>query len=115
MRELPSLAGLDANFSIEREFFDAVLCENGRCFFHFMLHDFVLFNFAVEGITGFSVVPLRLASYAGFLTAFSAFVYALFLLVKTLTIGDSVKGFPTLILTILILMNKKMMKNGKRN
>jgi glycosyltransferase involved in cell wall biosynthesis len=71
-----------------------------------------LFNFAVEGITGFSVVPLRLASYAGFLTAFSAFVYALFLLVKTLTIGDSVKGFPTLILTILILGGLQLMAMG---
>lgn len=71
-----------------------------------------LLNFAVEGITGFSVVPLRLASYAGFLTAFSAFVYALFLLVKTLTIGDSVKGFPTLILTILILGGLQLMAMG---
>jgi len=71
-----------------------------------------LLNFAIEGITGFSVVPLRLASYAGFLTAFSAFVYALFLLVKTLTIGDSVKGFPTLILTILILGGLQLMAMG---
>ncbi len=71
-----------------------------------------LLNFAVEGITGFSVVPLRLASYAGFLTAFAAFVYALFLLVKTLTIGDSVKGFPTLILTILILGGLQLMAMG---
>ena len=71
-----------------------------------------LLNFAIEGITGFSVVPLRLASYAGFLTAFSAFIYALFLLVKTLTIGDSVKGFPTLILTILILGGLQLMAMG---
>jgi glycosyltransferase involved in cell wall biosynthesis len=71
-----------------------------------------LLNFAVEGITGFSVVPLRLASYAGFLTAFSAFVYALFLLVKTLTFGDTVKGFPTLILTILILGGLQLMAMG---
>ena len=73
---------------------------------------FKLLNFAIEGITGFSVVPLRLASYAGFLTAFSAFVYALFLLVKTLTMGDSVKGFPTLILTILILGGLQLMAMG---
>ena len=71
-----------------------------------------LLNFAIEGITGFSVIQLRLASYAGFLTAFSAFVYALFLLVKTLTIGDSVKGFPTLILTILILGGLQLMAMG---
>ena len=73
---------------------------------------FKLLNFAVEGITGFSVVPLRLASYAGFLTAFSAFIYALFLLAKTLMVGDSVKGFPTLILTILILGGLQLMAMG---
>ena len=73
---------------------------------------FKLLNFAIEGITGFSVVPLRLASYAGFLTALSAFVYALFLLVKTLVIGDSVRGFPTLILTILILGGLQLMAMG---
>ena len=71
-----------------------------------------LLNFAIEGITGFSVVPLRLASYAGFLTAFGAFIYALVLLVKTLTIGDSVRGFPTLILTILILGGLQLMAMG---
>lgn len=73
---------------------------------------FKLFHFAIEGITGFSVVPLRLASYAGFLTAFAAFIYALVLLVKTLTIGDSVRGFPTLILTILILGGLQLMAMG---
>lgn len=71
-----------------------------------------LLNFAVEGITGFSVIPLRLASYAGFLTAFVAFIYALVMLVKTLTLGDSVKGFPTLILAILILGGLQLMAMG---
>ena len=71
-----------------------------------------LLNFAIEGITGFSVVPLRLASYAGFLTALGAFIYALVLLVKTLTVGESVKGFPTLILTILILGGLQLMAMG---
>ena len=67
---------------------------------------------AIYGISMGSYWSLRLASYAGFLTAFSAFVYALFLLIKTLTIGDSVKGFPTLILTILILGGLQLMAMG---
>lgn len=73
---------------------------------------FKLFNFAIEGITGFSVVPLRLASYAGFLSAAGAFIYALVFLVKTLTVGDSVKGFPTLIVTILLLGGLQLMAMG---
>ena len=71
-----------------------------------------LFNFAIEGITGFSVVPLRLASYAGFLTAFGAFIYALMFMVKTLTVGESVKGFPTLIVTILLMGGLQLMAMG---
>ena len=71
-----------------------------------------LLNFAIEGITGFSVVPLRLASYAGFLSAAGAFIYALVFLVKTVTLGDSVKGFPTLIVTILLLGGLQLMAMG---
>ena len=73
---------------------------------------FKLFNFAIEGITGFSVVPLRLASYAGFITAVAAFIYALVFFVKTMTVGDSVKGFPTLIVTILLLGGLQLMAMG---
>ena len=73
---------------------------------------FKLLNFAIEGITGFSVVPLRLASYVGFLTAVGAFIYALVFLVKTLMIGDSVRGFPTLIVTILLLGGLQLMAMG---
>ena len=73
---------------------------------------FKLFNFAIEGITGFSVVPLRLASYAGFLTAVAAFIYALVFLVKTMVVGDSVKGFPTLIVAILLLGGLQLMAMG---
>ena len=71
-----------------------------------------LFSFAIEGITGFSVVPLRLASYAGFLTAFGSFIYALMFMVKTLTVGESVKGFPTLIVTILLMGGLQLMAMG---
>jgi len=42
-----------------------------------------LTNLAIEGITSFSVAPLRLASLAGILVSFIAFLYALFILVKT--------------------------------
>ncbi len=73
---------------------------------------FKLFNFAIEGITGFSVVPLRMASYVGFFSAAGAFVYALGFLVKTLVVGDSVRGFPTLIVTILLLGGLQLMAMG---
>ena len=71
-----------------------------------------LFTLAIEGVTGFSVVPLKLASYAGFFCAAGAFLYALVFVVKTLVVGDSVRGFPTLIVTVLMLGGLQLMAMG---
>lgn len=62
-----------------------------------------LWRFAIEGITGFSVAPLRLATYAGFCCATAAFLFAIKFVIATLMYGDPVPGFPTLIVTILML------------
>ena len=53
-----------------------------------------LWNLAIEGVTGFSVAPLKVATYAGLATALSAFLYAAFIFVKTLVLGDPVEGIP---------------------
>lgn len=71
-----------------------------------------LLTLALEGVTGFSVMPLKLASYAGFLCAAGAFVYALVFAAKTLLIGDAVRGFPTLIITVLMLGGLQLMAMG---
>jgi len=71
-----------------------------------------LWNFALEGITGFSVVPLKLATYAGLLSAITAFGYAMVFVVKTLVFGEPVAGFPTLIVTILLLGGLQLMSIG---
>lgn len=62
-----------------------------------------LWNFALEGITAFSIAPLKVASYVGCACAVGAFGYALYFLIKTLAVGDPVQGFPTLIVTVLFL------------
>lgn len=71
-----------------------------------------LWNFAIEGITGFSVAPLKVATYVGFLTALGAFAYALYFVGKTIVSGDPVHGFPTLIVTILLLGSLQLMAIG---
>lgn len=71
-----------------------------------------LWNFALEGITGFSVVPLKLASYAGLLSALTAFGYAMVFVLKTLLFGEPVAGFPTLIVVILLLGGLQLMSIG---
>ena len=71
-----------------------------------------LWTFALEGITSFSVAPLKLASYAGFTCALGAFLYALSFLIQTLLVGEAVRGFPTLIVTILLLGGLQLMATG---
>jgi len=71
-----------------------------------------LWNFAIEGITSFSTVPLRLATYVGLLTAFAAFVFGVFVFVKAVFYGDVVRGYPTLLLVILFLGGVQLMALG---
>lgn len=49
-----------------------------------------LWNFALEGITLFTEAPLKIATYLGLLTAFGAFMYGVFVIIKTLLFGDPV-------------------------
>jgi glycosyltransferase involved in cell wall biosynthesis len=71
-----------------------------------------LWNFALEGITSFSVVPLKAASYVGFATALIAFAYGIYVIGKTLLYGDPVRGYPTLIVVVLFLGGLQLMALG---
>ena len=62
-----------------------------------------LWNFALEGITSFSILPLKLASYLGMAISLSAFIAGSWIFIKTLVWGDPVAGYPTLMVTILFL------------
>jgi len=62
-----------------------------------------LWNFAIEGITSFSILPLKMASYVGVITALSAFVYGIFIIVQTLLFGNPVAGYPSLLVAVLFL------------
>jgi glycosyltransferase involved in cell wall biosynthesis len=62
-----------------------------------------LLGLAVEGITSFSVAPLRIALVTGFAAGGTALALTLFYAGKTLIFGEPVTGFPTLIVAILTL------------
>lgn len=62
-----------------------------------------LWNFALEGITSFTITPLKVAMYSGVLIAAFAFFYAVIIISKTLLFGDPVKGYPSLIVVVLFL------------
>lgn len=62
-----------------------------------------LWNFALEGITSFSIAPLKLASYMGLLISVIAFLYAVVIIYKTLVFGEDVRGYPSLMVVVLLL------------
>lgn len=62
-----------------------------------------LLGLAVDGITSFSVAPLRLASVLGLFISSVAFLYLLFVVGKTLLFGDPVAGYPSMISIILFM------------
>jgi hypothetical protein len=57
-------------------------------------------------------VPLRLATYLGFVVALSAFGYALHRVVVTLLYGNPVAGYPSLLVIILFLGGVQLMSLG---
>lgn len=62
-----------------------------------------LFNYALEGIVGFSTAPLRLSVYLGFFTAVAAVIYLIAVLLEKLIYGIPVPGYATNIILILLL------------
>lgn len=62
-----------------------------------------LFRLALDGIVSFSSFPLRIATILGGCISLVAFIYALYIIIKTMIYGDPVAGFPTLICVILFL------------
>jgi glycosyltransferase involved in cell wall biosynthesis len=62
-----------------------------------------LWNLAIEGITSFTIVPLKLATYLGFVIAMFAFVYGLVIVLKAIVFGEIVRGFPTIMSVMLLL------------
>jgi len=71
-----------------------------------------LVHFAIEGITSFSIAPLRIASYAGVCVALAAFAGAISLIYKTLVHGNPVAGYPSLMVTLLFLSGVQLIGLG---
>lgn len=71
-----------------------------------------LWNFAIEGITSFSIGPLKMATYFGFIVALLSFFYGAWIILKTLLWGESVQGYPTIMVTILFLGGAQLMSIG---
>lgn len=71
-----------------------------------------LWNFAIDGITSFSLLPLKVWSYVGVIFSLTAFVYAGVLIVRTLLFGIDVPGYASLMVVILFLGGVQLLTLG---
>ena len=62
-----------------------------------------LLGLAIEGITSYTTLPLRFATIVGGIVSVAAMLYLMFILFKTVLVGEPVAGFPTLMVSILFL------------
>jgi len=62
-----------------------------------------LWNLALEGITSFSTFPLRMWTYIGLLVAGLSFLYGAWMIIDTIAFGNPVRGYPSLLVSILFL------------
>ena len=62
-----------------------------------------LWNLALEGITSFSTFPLRMWTYIGLFVAGIAFLYGAWMIIDTMAFGNPVRGYPSLLVSILFL------------
>ncbi|MGB3652265.1 MAG: glycosyltransferase family 2 protein [Rivularia sp. (in: cyanobacteria)] len=71
-----------------------------------------LWNFALDGITSFSFLPLKIWSYIGLIVSLISLLYASFLIVRTLLFGTDVPGYASLMVAMLFLGGIQLLTLG---
>ncbi len=71
-----------------------------------------LWNFALDGLTSFSTVPLRIWTYVGLVVSLLAFFYASFLILRTLVAGVDLPGYASLMVVMLFLGGIQLISLG---
>lgn len=62
-----------------------------------------LWNLAIEGVTSFSTLPLKIWTYIGLIISCLSITYGSWVVIKTLFFGNDVDGYPSLIVSILFI------------
>jgi len=71
-----------------------------------------LLGLSIEGITSFSVAPLRLASLLGVLLALTALVFGAWMLLEVLIYGIAVPGYPSVVVGLMVLGGVQLIMIG---
>lgn len=73
---------------------------------------FKLVNLAIDGITSFTTAPLRVSSVLGVLVSLAAFIYILYLVIRTIMFGTDLAGYPSMMAVILFLGGVQLLSLG---
>lgn len=71
-----------------------------------------LWNFALEGITSFSTVPLRIWTYIGGVGALLTIIYGLFIVLRTMILGIDLPGYASLLVSVLFFGSLQLIGIG---
>lgn len=71
-----------------------------------------LWNFAIDGIAAFSLIPLKVWSYLGLTISLISFLYASFLVIRTLLFGIDIPGYASLMVAVLFLGGVQLLSLG---
>lgn len=73
---------------------------------------FALWNFALEGFTSFSTIPLKVWTYLGAVSAFMTFLYAVYIIARTVAYGTNVPGYASLFVAVLFFGSVQLISIG---
>ncbi|MDC7786106.1 glycosyltransferase family 2 protein [Rhodoplanes sp. TEM] len=71
-----------------------------------------LLGLSIEGLTAFSVAPLRIASLLGLLLAATALFFGIYILIEVLVFGTDVPGYPSLVVGLMVLGGVQLVMIG---
>ena len=71
-----------------------------------------LFSYAVEGIVGFSTVPLAIAAIVGILFCFISFIMIIIIIIRTLIWSDPTSGWPSMVCIMFFLSGVQLFCTG---
>lgn len=71
-----------------------------------------LIELAINGLTSYTVAPLRLSTIMGFVVGMIGFIYLLYIVTKTILFGEPVAGYPTIMVTMLFLGGVQLISLG---
>jgi glycosyltransferase involved in cell wall biosynthesis len=71
-----------------------------------------LASFALDGLTSFSTLPLRVSTLLGLLISLVTFGYVMLFIVKTMIFGTDVPGFPTIVISVMFFSGVQLVFLG---